>query len=103
VVDRSAWIEDGYNGKSQALQINISAFHPDRVSFTYPDSMISYWLKNQTDSIFYRPEYHGKVFSVGDIEYIIDRFGIPDREWETDPIRKYDLFIEAQVWESIER
>jgi hypothetical protein len=48
--------------------------------------MISYWLKSQLDSIFYQPEYHGKVFSVSEIEYIIDRFGIPDREWETDPI-----------------
>jgi hypothetical protein len=29
---------------------------------------------------------------------IIDRFGIPDREWQDRPERKYDLFIEAQVW-----
>jgi hypothetical protein len=29
------------------------------------------------------------------------QLGIPDREWETDPARKYDIFIEAQVWENI--
>ncbi len=102
-IDRSAWIEDGYNVKSKTVQIPLANFNPDRVSFTYPDSMISYWLKSQPDKIFYHPEYHGKVFRLSEIEEIIDRFGIPNREWETDPARKYDLFIEAQVWENIER
>jgi hypothetical protein len=93
VVDLSAWIEDGYNGQSKAIRIPISAFDADRVSFTYPDSMISYWLNSQTKRDFYHSEYHGKVFSSIDIYDIIDRFGIPQREWETDPTRKYDLFI----------
>jgi hypothetical protein len=101
VVDLSAWIEEGYNGQSKAVQISISTFDPDRISFTYPDSMISYWLNSQTERDFYHPEYHGKVFRLGEIQAIIDRFGIPQREWESDPTRKYDLFIEAQVWESI--
>ncbi len=101
VVNLSAWIEEGYDGQCKTIQIPISAFDPDRVSFTYPDSMISYWLKSQTERDFYQPEYHGKVFGMREIHEIIDRFGIPDREWETDPTRKYDLFIEAQVWESI--
>ncbi|WP_373542519.1 hypothetical protein [Chamaesiphon sp.] len=101
VIDRSVWIEEGYDGQSKVVQIPISAFNPDRVSFTYPDSMISYWLKSQTEQAFYHSEYHGEVFRFGEIHDIIDRFGIPEREWQTDPTRKYDLFIEAQVWESI--
>ncbi len=102
VVDRSAWIEAGYNGQAKMLQIPITSLHPDRVSFTYPDSMISYWLKSKTEEIFYHPEYHGRVFGLSEIYTIIDRFGIPDREYETDETRKYDLFIEAQVWEDID-
>ena len=101
VIDRSAWIEEGYNGQSKAVQLPISAFNPDRVSFTYPDSMISYWLKSQTEQAFYHPQYHGKVFGLSEIDRVIDLYGIPDREWQTDLTRKYDLFIEAQVWESI--
>ena len=101
VVDFSTWIEEGYNGQSRAIRIPISAFDPDRVSFTYPDSMISYWLNSQTERDFYHSEYHGRVFSSIEIQSIIDRFGIPQREWATDPLRKYDLFIEAQVWGSI--
>lgn len=73
VVDLSAWIEEGYNGQSKAIQIPISAFDADRVSFTYPDSMISYWLKSQTEQDFYHPKYHGKVFRLSGIQEIIDR------------------------------
>jgi hypothetical protein len=101
VIDRSAWIEEGYDGQSAAIKIPISAIDPDRVSFTYPDSMISYWLKSQTDRAFYHPKYHGKVFKLSKIHQIIEQFGIPSREWETDATRQYDLFIEAQVWENI--
>jgi hypothetical protein len=99
VIDRSTWIEDGYNGQSRSIQIPISDFNLDTVSFTYPDSMISYWLKNQTERVFYRSEYHGRIFTSSEIDRIIEEFGIPEREWQTDESRKYDLFIEAQVWE----
>jgi hypothetical protein len=99
VIDRSAWIEEGYHGQSKAVQIPISEIDPNRVSFTYPDSMVSCWLKSQTQQAFYHPEYHGKVFRLSEIDRAIEQFGIPNREWETDAIRKYDLFIEAQVWD----
>lgn len=101
VVERAVWIEEGFSGRSSAIQIPLSAFSPKQVSFTYPDSMISYWLRNQTDKEFYRPEYHGQVFVLSEICKIIDEFGVPDEEWRTDGTRKYDLFIEAQIWGSI--
>jgi hypothetical protein len=101
VIERARWIEAGYNGESLALQFPVSAFQPEQVSFTYPDSMISYWLKSQTDQVFYRPEYHGKVFVMSEISKTIDAFGVPGEEWRTEENRKYDLFIEAQVWASI--
>ncbi len=100
-IEQAKWIEAGYNGESLAVQFPVSAFQPEQVSFTYPDSMISYWLKGQTDEAFYRPEYHGQVFVLSEISKIIDAFGIPDEEWRTEEIRKYDLFIEAQVWANI--
>jgi hypothetical protein len=109
VVDRAPWIEDGYNGQSQMIQIPIANFHPERVSFTYPDSMISYWLKSQIvggasqteNQVFYHPEYHGRVFGLQEISKIIEQFGIPNTEWQVEEARKYDLFIEAQVWEIV--
>jgi hypothetical protein len=101
VVDRSVWIEEGYGGESCAVQYPVSAFQTEQVSFTYPDSMISYWLKSQAEQVFYHTEYHGQVFTLGEIGEIIDNFGIPDTEWQTEAARKHDLFIEAQVWTSL--
>jgi hypothetical protein len=101
VIERAKWIEEGYSGESGILQFPVSAFQPEQVSFTYPDSMISYWLKSQINQVFYRSEYHGQVFVLSEISKIIDVFGIPDEEWRTEEARKYDLFIEAQVWTNI--
>jgi hypothetical protein len=101
VVDRSTWIEAGFNGESCMVQFSASTFPPEQISFTYPDSMISYWLKSQANQAFYRPEYHGQVFNLKEICQIIEMFGLPNEAWQTDATRKYDLFIEAQVWTSI--
>ena len=98
---RAIWIEEGFNRRSRQIQIPLADFNPKHVSFTYPDSMVSFWLKSQMGKNFYHPEYHGQVFTVDEILKIIDEFGSPKEEWRTDNLRKYDLFIEAQVWTDI--
>jgi hypothetical protein len=100
VVERALWIEEGYEGQSNKLQMPVSAFDPKQVSFTYSDSMVSYWLREQTAQVFHNAAYHGQVFLLDEISKIINKFGIPDQEWRTQETRKYDLFIEAQVWNS---
>lgn len=97
-VGRSVWIEEGYNGQSRMIHIPLSAFQSEHVSFTYPDSMISYWLRSQADQVFYRSELHGQVFLLSEMLEVINKFGIPDKEWKTEEAHKYDLFIEAQIW-----
>jgi hypothetical protein len=97
VVEQSVWIAEGFNGESRMMQWPISAFQSTQVSFTYPDSMVSFWLQSQIDQTFYRPEYHGQVFTVSEIQLVINQFGIPHTEWRTNESRRYDLFIEAQV------
>jgi hypothetical protein len=99
VVNQSVWIEEGFNQQSFHISFPISDFNPKQVSFTFPDSMVSYWLRSQTHADYYHPEYHGQVFLLDEICQIINQFGIPDREWQTEESRKYDLFIEAQVWD----
>ena len=98
VVEQARWIEEAYDDQSHKIQIPISAFSPEHISFTYTDSMVSYWLQSQTDKVYYHPEYHGQVFLLEEIINIIDKFGIPDEEWRTDEARRYNLFIEAQIW-----
>ncbi len=101
VVERATWIEAGCKGESSAIQIPLSAFKAEQVSFTYPDSMVSYSLRKQQDKAFYHPEYHAQVFDTAEIRKIIDNFGMPAEAWRTDETRKHDLFIEAQVWGNI--
>lgn len=98
VVENATWIEEGYNGQSRKIQIPVSEFEPKEVSFTYPDSMISYWLKDKKQEPFYQPDYHGQVFRLDEIIQVIKRYGIPVEEWKTQSLRKHDIFIEAQIW-----
>jgi hypothetical protein len=102
VIEQSIWIEEGFNQQSRSISVPLSVFKAERVSFTFPDSMVSYWLRTQGDAVYYHPEYHGYVFLPNEICSIIDRFGIPKEEWRAEEHRKYDFFIEAQVWESCE-
>lgn len=102
VVDQSTWIEEGFGQQSRSISLPLSALDSKRVSFTFPDSMVSYWLRTQSDAVYYQPEYHGRVLLPHEICSIIDRFGIPNKEWKTEEHRKYDFFIEAQVWDSCE-
>jgi hypothetical protein len=100
VVGRSTWIEKGYNGQFEMVQLPITDLPTAQISFTYPDSMISYWLQSQAGQNFHHPEYHGQVFNYSEICQIIDRFGVPGEKWRTESVHKHDLFIEAQVWVS---
>lgn len=98
VVENTTWIEEGYKGQSRKIQIPISEFEPKEVSFTYPDSMISYWLKDKKQAPFYQPDYHGQVFRLDEIIQVIKKYRIPVEEWKTQKARKHDIFIEAQIW-----
>jgi hypothetical protein len=98
VIENSTWIEEGYNGQSKKIQISVSEFNLKEISFTYPDSMISYWLKDKKQEPFYQPDYHGQVFRLDEIVQIIKKSGITVEEWKLEKTRKYDIFIEAQIW-----
>ena len=100
-VGPALWIEEGYNKQSKTVQLPLSSVDATQVSFTYPDSMVSYWLRTQTDQIFHQCAYHGKVFTLGEIIEIVEQFGMPSEAWRTDPTRKHDIFVEAQLWGDI--
>ena len=81
------------------LRIPLSEFDPSEVSFTYSDCMVSLWLREeQQHEEYYNPDIHGRVFTLPEILDVVKTHGIPNGEWETDPKKKYDFFVEAQVW-----
>jgi hypothetical protein len=80
------------------IHIPLSAFTEYDVSFTYPDSMLSLWLSRDKPVEYYRPDYHGKVFTVSEILSIVESKGMPEEEWETNLPSDLAPYIEAQVW-----
>ena len=83
------------------VKIPLSDFKPEYVSFTYPDSMVSFQFHSEPKLSTYRKDANGKVFLLSEVEEeIIKRYGIPSKEkWESEEALKYDRYIEAQVWD----
>lgn len=82
----------------QAIHISLAAFDEGDLSFTYPDSMISYWLGHDPTSLLYLPEFHGKVFTRTEILALVDRLGDPELGWGCKLPPDLAPYIEAQVW-----
>jgi hypothetical protein len=89
----------GNDGRYAELRIPLSEFDPKEVSFTYSDCMVSLWLhEEQRHKEYFNPDIHGKVFTLPEILDVVKLHGIPNGEWETDPKKAFDFFVEAQVW-----
>jgi hypothetical protein len=100
VLGDSRWLEKNSPDRSlhQAIQIDLAAFDEGDVSFTYPDSMISYWLGRDPTSLLYLPEFHGKVFTRQEILALVDRMGDPELGWGSKLPTDLAPYIEVQVW-----
>jgi hypothetical protein len=89
----------GDDGGYREIRIPLSEFSEEEVSFTYSDCMVSLWLfEERQDNPYFNPELHGTVFTLPEILEVVKAHGIPNGEWETDPRKSYDFFVEAQVW-----
>lgn len=89
------------NENSVKLQIPLSLFSTDMISFTYPDSMPSLAIATDTTGRgdLYRKPIHGQVFTLEEIGEVIQEYGMPGDKWKTEEYWRYDRFIEAQVWD----
>jgi hypothetical protein len=100
VLGSSKWIEQNAPDPSThgEIRIPLSAFTESDVSFTYPDSMVSHWFGNTKPAEYYRPEYHGKVFTLSEILGIVEKNGMPEEGWKINLPKATGSYIEAQVW-----
>ncbi|MDQ0888634.1 hypothetical protein QFZ81_003722 [Paenibacillus sp. V4I9] len=87
-----------YGTDIDRISIPISIFDEHDITFTYPDSMVSYSTWKYKPAAHYQAEYHGLVFTLSEakaklINNITDLLG---EKWtfseETLP------YIEAQIW-----
>ena len=78
--------------------VPLAAFEEGDVSFTYPDSMISFWFGNDKPPEYYLPDLHGIVFTRAEILALVTRKGRPEEDWNTNLPPHLAPYIEAQVW-----
>lgn len=101
VLGTSPWLQKHAPGtvETQAeMRIPLSIFKASEVSFTYPDSMISFWLSREKPADYYQPDYHGQVFTLAEIMAIVKLKGLPEEAWDTNLPDDLAPYIEAQVW-----
>ncbi|MEL6558447.1 MAG: hypothetical protein AAFQ94_09700 [Bacteroidota bacterium] len=94
------WAESWYVNPG-VIKIPIAKFNPKHISFTYPDSMVSFQFHDEPKLATYRKNVNGKIYLLNEIKKeIIDVYGIPSQEkWESEEAMKYDRYIEVQVWD----
>jgi hypothetical protein len=99
---RTKWMQAGLDAVTLAttteIEVPLSLFQESEVSFTYPDSMVSYFLAKEKEADYYLPDFYGKVFTLPEIRSIVEASGLPGELWGNRLPGSTPNYIEAQVW-----
>jgi hypothetical protein len=99
---RTRWMLNSVDAVTLAttteIEVPLSLFEECDVSFTYPDSMVSFLLAKKTETEYYLPDYYGKVFTLSEIRLIVESNGLPGEKWGNKLPGSLPNYIEAQVW-----
>ncbi|BBH24173.1 hypothetical protein Back11_55180 [Paenibacillus baekrokdamisoli] len=102
VLGYSNWIENHLSSFDiDRIHIPLSIFTELDISFTYPDSMVTYLLGMDKHAVYYQPEYHGKIFTLSEVNLLANMYGAPEEKWRTallEGMGPYIEYIEAQIW-----
>ncbi|MCJ8010752.1 hypothetical protein MUG84_03205 [Paenibacillus sp. KQZ6P-2] len=78
------------------LEIPISIFNEEDISFTVPDSMVSYWIGRDKPEAYYQSKFHGQVFTLSEIRSLVTIEFMNSIE-SMHPIGTIP-YVEAQIW-----
>jgi hypothetical protein len=102
MLGRSRWVQTLLDAPTRAttkeIEVPLCLFNEWEVSFTYPDSMVSFIENYQKNTETYLPEYHGRVFTLCEIRSIVEAHGLPGEGWGMKLSSDLPNYIEAQVW-----
>jgi hypothetical protein len=99
VLGSAAWIENYSFSAGFAVdkvQIPVSIFNENEISFTFPDSMVSFWIARDKPDAFYNPRYHGHTFTLSEIKSLITNDLMNNIE-SMHPQGTIP-YVEAQIW-----
>jgi hypothetical protein len=98
----------GWYKNGSVLKKGVKELNPKQVTFTYPDSMVSYQLyqyHTKRDNPLYKEsdhrDYHGQVFLLEELENIISKYGLPEGGVKDGKPISNEMYIEVQVWENL--
>lgn len=99
---RTRWMLNSLDAVTLAttteIEVPLSLFEECDISFTYPDSMVSFLLAKETEAEYYLPDYYGKVFTLSEIRSIVESNGLPGEKWGANLPSSMPNYIEVQVW-----
>jgi hypothetical protein len=90
----SLWESDG----SSRVQIPLASVPASLVSFTLTDSFFNFRETNLRGVPIPRRDYHGELFTRQELPDLVRQHGLPGDAWRSDPERRFDVYIEAQLW-----
>lgn len=94
------WLKSLYENPG-FIKIPISELNSKQISFTYPDSMVSFQIHDEPKLAVYKKDYNGKVFLLNELKTLIKKYNLPSEEkWQSQENMKYDRYIEVQVWDN---
>ncbi len=77
----------------------LATFPAQALTFTFPDSMASLPLATLPDHRQDRRDYHGRVFTLAEVEEVVREHGMPGQSSASVALAPQDKFIEVQVWD----
>jgi hypothetical protein len=90
----SLWEGDG----SRRLQLPLAELPAACVSFTFTGSFFNYRSHNLRGVAIPPRPYHGELFTLAELPEQGERYGLSGDAWWTDPARRFDVYVEAQLW-----
>ena len=80
-----------------SVQIPLSSFNTDVVSFTYSDSYYAFAGTTLRGIPIPEAPHRAKLFVKDELSDIVKEFGLPPGY--TDPDEQFDVYVEAQIWD----
>jgi hypothetical protein len=90
----SLWEADG----SLKVQTPLGSIEPESLSFTLTDSVFNYRPNNLRGIPIPPRAYHGELFRLDELQQELGRHDLPTDDWRSDPDRRFEVYVEAQIW-----
>ena len=83
----------------KGVRLPLSLFRSEMLSFTFTDSYFTFSERNLRGVAIPERPYHGHVYRLEDLPALAREFGLPGDRWRDEPDRRFDVYIEAQIWD----